>query len=155
VEGDPFFVEDARVFDFNLSGGQNSLFYSRRIGREPSRGRLRGVDFVSVPEQTSILSAAKLTGRTDGGTSVGALVAATGREEARAYFAGDDSLAVFLAEPPAQFGVARVQRDLRGGGSVVGGIVTALRRALPDDGTFDFLPGEAYSAGVDFEHTWA
>jgi hypothetical protein len=31
----PFFVEDARIFDFGLSGGRNSLFYSRRIGRRP------------------------------------------------------------------------------------------------------------------------
>jgi hypothetical protein len=29
----PFFVEDARIFNFGLSGGQNSLFYSRRSGR--------------------------------------------------------------------------------------------------------------------------
>jgi hypothetical protein len=30
----PFFVEEGQVFDFTLSGRRNSLFYSRRIGRE-------------------------------------------------------------------------------------------------------------------------
>ena len=31
----PFFVEDARIFDFTLSGKNNQLFYSRRVGRAP------------------------------------------------------------------------------------------------------------------------
>src|SRR5690606_13846914 len=84
----PFFVEDARIFDFDLSGG--SLFYSRRIGRKPHGDSPDGADFVNAPEETSILGAAKLTGRTDGGLSVGALAAVTGREEAEAYFLSGD-----------------------------------------------------------------
>jgi hypothetical protein len=45
----PFFVQDARVFDFNLSGGSNSLFYSRRVGRAPHGGDSGDADSVDVP----------------------------------------------------------------------------------------------------------
>jgi hypothetical protein len=149
----PFFVEDARIFDFNLSGG--SLFYSRRIGREPHRTELDDARFVNASEETSILGAAKLTGRTNRGLSVGLLTAVTGREEAEAYFAGDDSIAVFLAEPRTEFGVARLRQELRGGRTLVGGIATLLHRELPDDGTFDFLPSSSLTTGLDFEHQWS
>ncbi len=148
----PFFVEDARIFDFGLSGG--SLFYSRRIGRAPSRSNLQGSTFVNAAEETSILGAAKLTGRTNGGLSLGVLAAVTGREEAEAYFAGADSMAVFLAEPRSEYGVVRAVQELRGGQTLVGGIATLMHRNLPSDGTFDFLPSAAMATGVNFEHSW-
>ncbi len=149
----PFFVEDARVFDFkNISG--NNLFYSRRIGRQPQRSALPGSSFVNAAEETSILGAAKLTGRTSRGLSLGVLAAVTGREEAEAYFAEGDSMAIFLAEPRSEYGVVRALQELRGGRTVVGGIATLMRRNLPSDGSFDFLPSSAMSAGVNFEHTW-
>ena len=151
----PFFVEDARIFDFNLSGRQNTLFYSRRIGREPRVRSQDDAEFTDVPAQSAILGAAKLTGRTAGGLSLGALAAVTNREEGRAYFVDDDELVAFLAEPRSYQGVFRAQQDLRAGNTVVGGIATALARDLPGDGSFDFLPGRAFNAGVDFEHTWA
>ncbi len=156
----PFFVQDARVFDFSGSqggrGGRGgkALFFSRRIGREP-RGRAPGgSDFDLAPSQTTILGAAKLTGRTGGGLSVGALAAVTGRETGRAYFAEGDSLTRYTAEPSTEYGVLRLQQDFRDGGSKVGMIATGLRRDLPGDGTFDFLPSSAYSFGIDFEHQW-
>lgn len=151
----PFFVEDARVFDFSLSGGRNSLFYSRRIGRRPHGRAPSGADFADVPESSTILGAVKLTGRTSGGLSAGALAAVTGREEGRAYFADEDSVAHFGVEPRTGYGVVRLQQDFRDGASALGGIVTGLRRDLPDDGRFDYLPWEAYSVGLDFEHTWS
>lgn len=148
----PFFVEDARIFDFNLSAG--SLFYSRRIGRPPQRSELPGASFVNAADETSILGAAKLTGRTDGGFSLGVLAAVTGREEARAYFARGDSVATFLAEPRSEFAVVRGRQELRSGKTLFGGIMTLTRRSLPADGSFDFLPSSAASTGVDFEHSW-
>ena len=149
----PFFVEDARIFDFkNISG--NSIFYSRRIGRQPQRSSVPGATFVNAADETSILGAAKLTGRTHRGLSLGVLAAVTGREEAEAYFAERDSMAVFLAEPRSGYGVVRALQELRGGRTVVGGIATLMHRNLPGDGSFDFLPSVATSAGVNFEHTW-
>ncbi len=84
----PFFVEDAQVFDFRLSGGQNQLFYSRRIGRAPTGDDPSGADFSEVPDAATILGAAKLTGRTADGLRVGALAAVTRAEEGSAYFPG-------------------------------------------------------------------
>ncbi|OGU08716.1 MAG: hypothetical protein A2W29_05005 [Gemmatimonadetes bacterium RBG_16_66_8] len=148
----PFFVEDARIFDFSLSGSTR-LFYSRRIGREPQGDAPSWAEFSDIPRQTTILGAAKLTGRTAGGLSVGALAALTGREHGRA-FAPSGRLESFTAEPRGTYGVARVRQDFREGASTVGGIVTAMQRDLPADGSFDFLTSGAYSAGVDFEHNW-
>ena len=149
----PFFVEDARIFDFkNISG--NSLFYSRRIGGEPHRSNIPGAAFVNAADETSILGAAKLTGRTNRGLSLGVLAAVTGREEGEAYFGEGDSVAIFLAEPRSGYGVVRALQELRGGQTVVGGIATLMHRNLPGDGSFDFLPSAAMSTGVDFEHTW-
>jgi hypothetical protein len=150
----PFFVEDARIFDFSLSGGRNQLFYSRRIGREPQGSEPDDAEFADVPEAATILGAAKLTGRTTGGLSVGALAALTQRETGRAELAPDGERVSFLAEPRAGYGVLRAVQELGGGASTIGAIATVTRRGLPDDGTFDFLPSSAISAGVDWEHQW-
>lgn len=154
----PFFVEDARILDFTLSGHRNSLFYSRRIGREPRGGAPDNATFTDVPDQSTILGAAKLTGRSAGGLSMGALTAVTAAEDARAYFpaagTAPDSTAMYLVQPRNFYGVARVQQDLREGATTIGGIVTGMRRDLPADGSFDFLPRDAYSVGLDFEHMW-
>ena len=150
----PFFVEDARIFDFALSGGAN-LFYSRRIGRRPQRSSLGGASYVDVAEQTSILGAMKLTGRTAGGLSVGVLGALTGREEGEAWFATGDSLTRFVAEPRSEYAVLGAQQELRGGATVIGGIVSAMHRDLPGEGSLDFLPSQAAYAGVNFQHTWS
>ena len=154
----PFFVEDARIFDFDLGGHRNSLFYSRRIGREPRGSAPDGASYTDIPDQSTILGAAKLTGRTSGGLSMGAMAAVTDAERARAFFGGDgvaaDSVASYLAQPRNFYGVARVQQDLRDGATIVGAILTGIRRDLPGDGSFDFLPRDAYSVGLDFEHMW-
>lgn len=151
----PFFVEDARVFDFNLSGGQNSLFYTRRIGRAPTGDGPDDADFLDLPASTSILGAAKLTGRTGGGLSVGSLVAVTGQERGNAYDVESDTRSSFRAEPRTTYGVLRLRQDYRNGQGSVGAIGTVLNRSLPDDGSFDGLTTTALNGGVDFEHTWA
>lgn len=150
----PFFVQDARIFDFSLSGMQNSLFYSRRIGRRPQRSSLSGASYVDVAEQTSILGAMKLTGRTASGLSVGFMGALTGREEGQAYFARADSLTSFVAEPRSEYAVFGAQQELRGGATVVGGMLSTMHRNLPDDRSLDFLPSGAAYTGVNFQHTW-
>lgn len=150
----PFFVEDARVFDFRLSGGQNSLFYTRRIGREPQGTAPDGTDFFQRPDQATILGAAKLTGRTRGGLSVGALAAVTQSETGAAYITETGETIEFSAEPAVGYGVLRLNQDFAAGMSRVGGILTALQRSLPDDSSLDFLTSTAWNGGVDFEHSW-
>ena len=149
----PFFVEDARIFDFGLSGGRNSLFYSRRIGRSPHGGGPDEAAFESIPNNATILGAAKLAGRTSSGLSIGALAAVTDSEQGRALL-DDGARTDFLVEPRSEFGVVSLQQDFNEGASNVGGIFTGMRRNLPGDGSFDFLPSTAYNAGVRFEHQW-
>ncbi|MDH3497006.1 MAG: carbohydrate binding family 9 domain-containing protein [Gemmatimonadota bacterium] len=150
----PFFVEDAQIFDFNLAGPRNRLFYSRRIGREPQGDPPEETDYANLPAQTTILGAAKLTGRSAGGLAIGALTAVTAEERGRAYTLATDSTQTFVAQPRTWHGAVRAVQDFRNGASQVGVIATALRRALPGDSTFDFLPRDALGLGLDFEHAW-
>lgn len=150
----PFFVENANLLAFDLSGRQNSLFYSRRIGRSPQGDEPEGASFVDLPQSADIAGAAKITGRTAGGLSLGVLAAVTETARGRAFIPGQNSIERFQAEPQTRFGVVRVQQDFNEGASTVGVIGTYLNRGLPDVGTFDFLPGNALSGGVNFEHQW-
>jgi len=149
----PFFVEDAQIFNFSLSAGQD-LYYSRRIGGRPHGRPSSDAEFADVPDATTILGAAKVTGRTTGGLSAGVLTALTREETGLASFSETRPIESFRVEPRTGFGVVRLQQDFNGGASTVGGIATVLRRDLPGDGSFDFLPRRALSAAVDFEHQW-
>ncbi len=75
----PFFVEGANL----LTGNVDNYFYSRRIGAAPA-GDADG-DFVDYPPTTTILGAAKLTGRLASGMSIGMLGAVTDEESARTF----------------------------------------------------------------------
>jgi Domain of unknown function (DUF5916)/Carbohydrate family 9 binding domain-like len=151
----PFFVEDARIFDFALSGRTNRLFHSRRIGRAPTGGAPDGAQYTDIPDASSIQAATKLTGRTQGGVSVGAMWALTARERGSAYFDSSGEISRFTVEPEANYGVLRIEQDLRGGATSLGGIVTTMRRSLPSDGSFNDLTSSAWSGGIDFEHNWS
>ncbi|HEX2091619.1 MAG TPA: DUF5916 domain-containing protein, partial [Longimicrobiaceae bacterium] len=153
----PFFVEGSDIFRFGIGAGDGdfgseALFYSRRIGRSPQgMSRVPGdADFRETPEASTILGAAKLTGKTPGGWSVGVLDAVTGREEAR-YSIGDARRSTAV-EPLTNYGVVRVSRDFRQGRSAVGGIVTTVHRHLPDEDSLEFLRSAAYAGGVDVRH---
>lgn len=150
----PFFVEDARIFDYRLGGRSDQLFYSRRVGREPQGSDPDEADFVQVPAETTILTAAKVTGKSAGGLSLGALAGITAQEKGLGYNSGTGDTGEFIVEPASQYGVFRGQQDFRGGASQLGGIFTIAHRNLPSDGNFDFLTSNAYSMGVDFEHAW-
>lgn len=149
----PFFVEDARVFDFGLSGGRNSLFYSRRIGRAPHGGAPSDAAFADVPDNATILGAAKLAGRTTGGMSVGALAAVTGNEFAAAQLT-DGSSGDFLVEPRTSFGIVSLGQDFNQGTSQVRALGSFMSRDLPSDGSFDWLTSSAFNLGARFEHQW-
>lgn len=150
----PFFVEDARIFDFSLSGGRNRLYYSRRLGRAPRGTAPSGTVFADIPIATNIAAAAKFTGRTRRGMSIGALTAVTQEEDGRAFLADSLPTRRFRVEPRTEYGVVRLRQDFNGGASTIGMIGTALRRELPDDGVFRFLPSSAFNGGVDWEHQW-
>jgi hypothetical protein len=149
----PFFVEGVDIFRFGIGLGDGdlgsqSLFYSRRIGRAP-QGSVDG-DYVRSPESTTILAAAKLSGKTSNGWSIGVLDALTASEHGEFIENGVEGDAPI--EPLTNYGVARVIKDFREGRSAVGGIFTATNRSLPESGELDWLRRSAYTGGMDFRH---
>lgn len=79
----PFFIEGKSLLNFSLGSDieRESLFYSRRIGRPP-QGYPSSAQYYKKPENTTILSALKLTGKTESGWSIGILEALTSNEYA-------------------------------------------------------------------------
>ncbi|MBB4636898.1 DUF5916 domain-containing protein [Longimicrobium terrae] len=155
----PFFVEGVDIFQFGVGlGDDNSegLFYSRRIGRAPQRrmGTSEGRPYVDSPQQTTILGAAKLTGKVARDWNIGVLNAITGQERTRFFDAQTGDIRSIASEPLTSYGMARVRRDFHDGRSAVGAVLTATNRALDDDGLL-FLPSSAYTGGLDFRSRFA
>lgn len=154
----PFFVEGSDVFRFGTLVTRNSFsypqyFYSRRIGRQPQRPVSDAeIAFVDAPDQTTILGAAKVSGKING-WSVGLLDAVTAEEQSRyRTTAGVD--ASVPVEPLSNYLVGRLRRDLRQGRTVIGGIFTAANRDMSDSVFRPLLRSSAYIAGVDGQHAW-
>src|SRR4029077_17664813 len=129
----PFFVEGSGNFRFDADcyDGCNNLFYSPRIGRAPQGlGALPSGDrvYADAPTQSTILGAAKLTGRV-GRYSIGVMHAVTQEEFADVSVSGVRSAQ--SVEPSTSYTVARVKREFRDQ-SYIGGILTSTNRRLDD-----------------------
>ncbi|MFC1731979.1 DUF5916 domain-containing protein [candidate division KSB1 bacterium] len=153
----PFFIEGKNILDYQVTGGngdfsQDNLFYSRRIGRRPQHSPDTDDDEnVNVPDQTNIASAMKLTGKTQGGLSVGVLNAVTVRE--RAEIDKNGTRRHETAEPLTNYFIGRLQKDFRRGDTRIGGMMTATNRNINAE-HLAFLNRAAYSGGIDFVHNW-
>ncbi len=148
-----FFIEGSEIFNNFGSGGSNSffgfnssnpnLFYSRRIGRVPPV-EAEG-DFVDAARATTIIAAAKATGKTSAGWSIGLLDAVTARERSQ-QVTGLQREGV-LVEPATNYLVARVQRELPRGG--VGFLTTSVIRNLETPLLESELAKRAFVFGTD------
>ncbi|HXW08484.1 MAG TPA: DUF5916 domain-containing protein [Vicinamibacterales bacterium] len=151
----PFFVEGSGAFQFNMDcndGSCTGLFYSRRIGRPPQGvDDLPGGDGVYTwsPVQTTILGAAKVTGRV-GQYSIGVLSAVT--QEERARLAGYPGNGTIVVEPAASYSIGRVRREFRNQSSI--GFMTTWTARRLDQAT-RFLAGRALTGGIDFDWRFA
>lgn len=151
----PFFIEGKSIFDYSASigGGQmrhDGLFYSRRIGRRPHYSPdLEDEEYSKTPNQTKILGAFKLSGKTRKGLSVGIMESITPVTYAQISSPSGDRKEV--VEPLTNYFLARVQQDLNKGNTTFGGAFTATNRDINDD-HLSFLPTSAYSGGFDFNH---
>ena len=110
----PFFVEGSSAFRFGNEGANSywnfnwpepTFFYSRRIGRGPEISPPDDAQFPDVPLGTTILGAAKLTGKLGSSWNFGTLHALTNREEADFLRSGVKSEAG--VEPLTYYGIAR------------------------------------------------
>jgi len=150
----PFFIEGSNITSFNVGlgdgdVGNDNLFYSRRIGRYPHGYPSLGEhEYADVPSFTNIIGAAKLTGKTKNGLSVGFIESVTAEVKAEIDSAGRGSKEVI--EPLTNYSLARVQKDFNKGNTILGGAITNTIRRL--DGTgMDYLHKNATTAGIDFE----
>ncbi|MEM8486493.1 MAG: DUF5916 domain-containing protein [Bacteroidota bacterium] len=154
----PFFIESKNIFDYKFSTSQSgntfgfdNLFYSRRIGRGPQGvAQTQMGEFSSQPDVTTILGAAKFSGKTEDGWSVGALNSTTASEVAN--IAGLEGNRRQTVEPLTNYFVGRLQKDFNNRNSLIGGIFTATNRQLARD--VDFLHRAAYTGGIDLGHQW-
>jgi hypothetical protein len=150
----PFFVEGAEILRFGTSifgapeGGPPQLLYSRRIGRAPQLALPDSAVYAEVPDVVGVLGAAKLSGRTARGWSVGMLGAVTGREEAT-FVGSAGTRGRAMVEPLTSYVVARLKRDVRAGRATLGGMATAVNRRLGDGASAALLRSGAYTGGVD------
>ena len=159
----PFFVAGSSAFDFgnfscNFCSNTSSLdiFYSRRVGRPPQLNPYVGnvADFANTPDNTTSLGAAKITGRTKGGYTVGVLDALTNREAARYVPAGGGPERTQQVEPLSNYFVGRIKKDLNQGATTIGGAFTSTLRQLDDTVIANRLRRRAEAGGIDFNHSW-
>ena len=152
----PFFMENRNLFDYQITGSvaggaydSDLLFYSRRIGGAPhGYPATHPGEYVDIPDFTSIAGAAKFSGKTKNGLSIGILESITDKEKATVSN-GEEEHEV-LVEPLTNYFVGRLIKDFNKGNTILGGIMTAVHRK---EG-LDYIHQKAYSGSLDFTHYW-
>ncbi len=155
----PFFIEGKNITSFQIApanaGGnftRDNLFYSRRIGRRPQGdAELEDGEYADAPQNTSILAAAKMTGKTQGGLSLGLLESVTAEE--KADISSSTGERTQTVEPLTNFLLGRLQKDIAKGDTRLGAMVTATHRNI-NDPSLGTLHDAAYSGGLDLYHSW-
>ena len=155
----PFFVENKNIFDYQVTKAQaggpftrDNVFYSRRIGRSPQGGTTAGAgEFVQRPGNTTILGAAKFSGKTRSGLSIGILEAIT--QEEFAEIDNNGTRREEVIEPLTNFFLTRLQKEYNNSNTLIGGIFTATNRNLKDT-KINSLHSSAFSGGLDVKHQW-
>lgn len=124
----PFFIEGSQILRFTTFGGEfgPGLFYSRRIGRAIRVRPPEGGYVMDEPRFATILGAAKISGKTADGFSIGMLEALTAEESATFV----DSLGTRsrrVVEPLANYSLIRLKKDVLEN-SNAGMILTSVNR---------------------------
>lgn len=139
----PFFIEGSRL----LTGEGPEYFYSRRIGAPPKLSS--GAAYADRVSNTTILGAAKISGRMQSGLSIAALTALTEREYVDTY----DPITGYsetMIEPLTGYGAMRVQQEFGMESSTLGASVTGVTRDLNTEQAVNRLTREAFSGGLDW-----
>ncbi len=146
-----FFVEGSGLFNKSAPGGQ--IFYSRRIGRRP-RGFASPPSggTIEISEASTIISAAKVTGKTAGGMGIGILSALNASESATIRDSLGSTVGSEKVGPFTHYFASRVEQEFNQGNNIVGLSVTAVNRNLNE--TLGFMPSAAYVGLVDGVHKW-
>lgn len=147
----PFFLEGQDIFDFRLD--EDYLFYSRRIGKTPSYSPdTEGDDYTTLPDNTTILGSAKLSGKTSNGLSIGIMNSLTTAESGTLY-SGDQS-ASFAAEPLSNYFVSRVKKESNNANTIYGFSFNSVNRIINDSILQNEITNSALTGGIDFTQYW-
>mgnify|MGYP000849583683 FL=1 len=151
----PFFMEGFNMFNFGIGGINNNwgfnfgwpnLFYSRRIGASP-RGYLSDNQYADVPSETRILGAAKLTGKINESTSIGAISAVTERTYGTLW--NDGIRTSEEIEPLTHFGVLRLKQEYNEGNQGLGIMATSVNRSTDSPLMKELSAKNAFAFGLD------
>ncbi len=143
-----FFNEGIEIYNYDLSDN-NKVLYTRRIGQKPLLiPDVSDDEFLDAPENSTILSSVKITGKTQNGLSLGILESVVNKETAGVY--REDSSYTVVAEPLTNYFAGRVIKDYDEGNFQVGAIFTSVIRHIPDDRTRDEIHSSAHVTGIDF-----
>lgn len=124
----PFFIEGSQIIRFTTFGDAfgPGLFYSRRIGRSINVSPPLGGYVLDAPQFATILGAAKISGKTSGGLSIGVLEAVT-REDKATFVDSLGGRTEQIVEPLSNFSLIRLRKDFMGN-SNIGMILTSVNR---------------------------
>ena len=166
----PFFLEGVDIFNFGGSTSQNSYrshtnFYSRRIGRTPfaiangisqfeQNGQQLDIDYSSSNAVTTIAGAAKISGKTKNGLSLGLLNSYTLEETINFYDEDLDQRGSIVAEPATNYFAGRIRQDLSKVDAQVGGFLSAVNRDFSGSFLDEYMHESAYQFGVDAQYYW-
>ena len=148
----PFFVEGGDIFELAMPVWP-PFFYSRRIGRSPQGSAPGSAAWVDAPEASTILGALKVSGKTEGGWSLGLLEAVTSREEVR-WIEDDGTPGRRSVEPLTNHAAARVVRELGEGRTGLGLLAVGTHRRI-DESSLAHLHDAAYGLAFDGWHRFA
>lgn len=148
----PFFMEGNEIFDFKLC--DDISYYSRRIGSAPSfPGSYEDSDISDIPTHTTILGAAKLTGKSSKGLSVGLINGFTAEEYGVARDTAGNERDIQVA-PLSNYLASRIKKEYKEGTTIVGGMFSLVNRISADEAVRTLKPSSAVTGGVDLLHYW-
>lgn len=151
----PFFVEGANIFSFGRGGPTSrwsfnfmepNFFYSRRIGRAP-QGDVDTDGWAKTPSASTILGAAKISGKLNGDWSIGGLSALTNREYGDLSEDGRERQEEI--EPLTSYNLVRTLKEYNEGRQGIGLITSYTTRSFDDPSLRDILSDNALGIGLD------
>jgi hypothetical protein len=146
----PFFLEGKNIFSFDFDN--INLFYSRRIGHASGYyPELNDNEHINFPDNTAILSAVKLSGKTSKGLSIGVLQSLTANEYAKIDSLGKKRN--LNVDPLTNYAIVRVLQDFKQGNTVLGGMITSTNRFIHGS-QLNFMNRDAFTGGFDLYHQW-
>jgi hypothetical protein len=157
----PFFVEGSSIFQAGQQGANDywgfnfstpTFFYSRRIGHAPE-GPLPDESglYSDVPPGTTILGAAKLSGKPTPSLNFGTLHTVTAKELAT-HQRPDETRFESIVEPLAYYGVVRTLKEFPERRHGLGAMATYAHRRLDDASIENQFNEDAVMGVVDGWH---